>query len=208
MLTTPQKNLRFYLALAALASLVIFFIILPQKKIYNAKHVAIQGTYLIKPLPVPDFNLTTNQNTTFTKANLKGRWSFLFFGFTRCNMVCPVTMHALKDAYQALETTLPKDQLPQVVFISIDPDNDNTQTLNQYVTAFNPAFIGARTNAEQTATLEKQFHITSIKTNANLSHSSDVILVNPQANIQAYFSFPVQADRLIQAYKLIINKPA
>ncbi|HEU5281531.1 MAG TPA: SCO family protein [Gammaproteobacteria bacterium] len=206
MLTTPQKNLCFYLALAAFTGWVVYFIILPQKEIYDKNHVNIKGTYLIKPLPAPDFILTTNQKTTFTKANLKGRWSLVFFGFTQCNMVCPVTMHALKDIYLSLQKTLPAKQLPQVILISVDPDHDNLNTLNQYVTSFNPAFIGARTNPENTKTLEKQFHITAMKTGTTINHSSDVMLINPQAEIQAYFSFPLQTDATIQAYKVIINK--
>lgn len=205
MLSVLKKNI-FYLVLAIASGFIIFFILLPQKRIYDANHVDIKGIYLIKPLPTPHFTLTTNHGQTFTQNNLKGRWSFLFFGFTRCNMVCPITMHALKDTYQSL-TTLPKNQRPQVIFISIDPENDNLNTLNQYVTAFNPSFIGARTNQANTKALEKQFHLTSFKTNATITHSADVILINPRAEIQAYFSFPLQPENVVQAYKKIINKP-
>ncbi len=205
MLTTLKKN-SFYLALAIASCLIIFFVILPQKRIYDANHVDIKGIYLIKPLPTPNFTLTTNRGQTLTQNNLKGRWSFLFFGFTQCNMVCPITMHALKEAYQTL-ATLPENQRPQVIFISIDPENDNINTLNKYVTSFNPNFIGASTSKANTTALEKQFHITSFKADATISHSADVILINPRAEIQAYFSFPLQPKNVIEAYKKIINKP-
>ncbi len=191
-----------------------FFIIRPQQDYYYAHYVKINGIYLLKPLEISNFELIDNHSTTFTKNNLKGHWTLLFFGFTHCSVVCPTTMARLNETYKILEKTLPNKQLPQIVFISIDPDHDSIDRLNQYVASFNPHFISAKTTIEKTAALEKQFHATSTKIleenqEPNLdtiTHSSEIILVNPEANIQAYFYYPPQSDRLAEDYHAILKK--
>lgn len=206
MLGCLSRKIVFYFAFLIACLLFIVFVLLPQKKIYDANHIDIPGIYLIKPLPVPSFTLTDNHGKSLTQNNLKGHWSFLFFGFTRCNSVCPVTMHALKEIYESLAATLPAEQRPQIIFISVDPEHDSIKTLNTYVTAFHPTFKGARTNPEETTRLEKAFHITALKSDNNINHSSDVLLINPKAEIQAYFSYPLKAKPVIQAYNTIIKR--
>jgi protein SCO1/2 len=86
------------------------------------------GTYLENPRAVNEFSLTGTDNKTFNNANLQGRWTLVFFGFTNCGYVCPTTMAELGKMYRILQNKSVKD-LPRVVMISIDPERDNIEKL-------------------------------------------------------------------------------
>lgn len=162
---------------------------------------------------INDFHFTDNSGKIFSKENLKGHWSLVFFGFTNCAMVCPTTMAALNGMYQSLQKKLPRNELPQIVFISIDPERDTVERLNEFIHAYNSHFIGARADRTETEILMKQLHIVSAKMQADgktndrymLDHTSDIFVFNPDAKLQALLSYPHQAEQLIKNYKSIIQ---
>lgn len=193
--------------------LIAYFIIVrPQQKYYEAHHVNINGIYLLKPITINNFELIDNHNHSFTKDNLKNHWTLLFFGFTHCSLICPVTLSALNQMYELLQKTIPNQYLPQVVFISVDPERDTIERLNQYITSFNTHFIGASTTMEKTVALEKELHITATVVQSNdsngtqytINHSTAILLINPSAKIQAYFSYPPEPKQMAKDYYAII----
>jgi protein SCO1 len=211
----PQNRYRLPLVLGALLiiSLVVYFVMIrPQQKYYENHSVKIHGIFFLKPVSVSPFTLIDNHHHEFNQENLRHRWSFVFFGFTRCTKVCPMTLDALNKMYQLLQKKLPASELPQIVFITVDPENDTIAKLNEYVSAFNSRFLGARTTIEKTAALEKLFFVTATKISDpgknqySFNHSTEIILVNPDAQIQAYFSFPPQPLQLAEDYFAILKK--
>jgi len=92
--------------------------------------------------PFPDayqFNLEDSHGETFRMADQKGRVVLLFFGYTQCPDVCPTTLSDFKKIYSTLG-----DQSDQVsmVFVSVDPERDTKESVQEYVSAFHPDFIG------------------------------------------------------------------
>lgn len=189
-----------------------FYILRPEQQYYYAHYVKIHGVYLLKPIEIKDFLLRDTQGKGFTKENLKGHWTMMYFGFTHCDMVCPATMGKLNKMYMILQKTIAKKDLPQVVFISIDPERDSLKKIYDYVSAFNSHFIGIKGSMESTIAIERDLHIvTSEQTNAQdnnytLNHSAEILLVNPSAEIQAYFSYPQQPDYMAKDYQSILNR--
>lgn len=180
---------------------------------YASSKKNIDGILLNKSKSIANFQMMDNQSHAFTKENLKGHWTMMFFGFTHCGYVCPTTMSALGKMYQILEKQLPNNQLPQVVMVSVDPERDSVKIMDKYVRSFNSHFVGVRGNIDQTNALQDQLHITATKMQAGgpnkdsytINHSAEIIVFNPNAEIQAYFSFPHQAERMAQDYKSIIG---
>jgi protein SCO1/2 len=104
-----------------------------------------------------DFALPDPTGKVRTMADFKGKVVVLFFGYTHCPDVCPTTMAELAQAMQQLG---PDAQRVQVLFATLDPQRDTPQLLGQYVTAFNPTFIGLRpASDEQLAKFAKDFRI-------------------------------------------------
>lgn len=194
-----------------IAAIEIYFGFLQNHEVAN--NVKIDGVFLAQTKEMDDFHLTASNGKPFTKESLKGHWTMMFFGFTNCGMVCPTTMAALNDMYKKLEKDLPKEQMPQVVMVSVDPDRDSLQKMKEYVTTFNPNFLGARAEITETVALEKQLHIAAAKMQVDgqgkneytINHSAEVLLFNPKGQLQAYLSYPHQAEQMAKDYKLIIQ---
>jgi protein SCO1 len=205
---------RLVLGLVIVLGLFVYFIVIrPQQTYYYAHHVKINGIYLLKPIRISDFELIDHHGIRFSKDNLKNHWSLLFFGFSHCDSICPNTLIVLNDMYLLLKNNMPENKLPQVVFISVDPERDTITQLNKFMRAYNSHFIAARTTPEKTDALEKELHVISekIKIDGNknqysINHSGDILLINPKAEIQAYFSYPQQANKLANDYDAILKK--
>jgi protein SCO1/2 len=206
---SPLHNFSFiFLGIVLIMAFLYYTAVLkPQKEFYDQHHVPIHGTYLIKSIELPEFTLKDQYENNFTKQQFLKHWTLLYFGFTHCESICPTTMHVITQSYNIIKNKVSKEQLPQVVFITIDPERDTPQKLTQYLSRFNPNFIGLRGSAEQTSSLEKQLHIPVSKDQANnWSHGMDILLINPDAKIQAYFHFPHKPSRLANEYQQITEQ--
>lgn len=220
MANTEGKNKNSKIMLILLLDVVIisalifyFGIIRPAQKGAEKAAIKIDGVFFSQPTEISDFNLTDNHGRAFTRENLKGHWTMMFFGFTNCAMVCPTTLDSLNKMYHQMQKEMPANQLPQIAFISVDPDRDTIEKINDYVTGFNTHFIGARAEIPETIALEKQLHIVAAKMNVDyqgenhytINHSAEILLFNPQAKLQAYFSYPHEPEQMVKDYKLILT---
>lgn len=88
-----------------------------------------------------DFALPDASGKVRTLADFKGKVVVLFFGYLHCPDVCPTTMAELAQAMQQLGDDAKR---VQVLFVTLDPQRDTAPLLAQYVSAFNPAFVGLR----------------------------------------------------------------
>ncbi len=176
------------------------------------KNVQIDGTWLPEAKSISDFSFTDNKGQAFTQSDLTGHWSFVFFGFTNCGYVCPTTMAELAKMYKTLEKELPAKEMPQIIMVSVDPARDSVERMNSYVTAFDPHFIGLRASAEKTLPVEKELHIVAVKMQQEqstkdqytINHSAEIMLFNPQGQLQAYLSFPHTAEQMVKDYKAVL----
>ncbi|KTD63738.1 SCO1/SenC family transporter protein [Legionella santicrucis] len=166
----------------------------------NTANIQIHGVYLPHALALNDFKLIDTQQQLLTQKRLIGHWSLLYFGFTSCQSICPTTLSQLNKLYQQIPTT----KRPMVIFISVDPKNDTINKIKTFVHAFNPAFIGARTNIDEVLHLQKILHLNTNSQNP-LNHSMDLVLINPQGQIQAYFSYPQTVEHMLEDYLSILK---
>lgn len=183
-------------ALAGIAGLVAASLLLKSRTIELSA-----GTLLPEPRAIPEFTLDGADGQAFTKARFEGRWSLIFVGFTHCPDVCPNTLGILKSVRRQLDTQ--KKDL-QVVFVSVDPERDDVQTLARYVQYFDPAFLGATGPTAQLDKLGSALGFVYMKAPGktpetyNIDHSSALILVNPQARLAGYFTPPLKVEALVK----------
>jgi protein SCO1/2 len=158
------------------------------------------STILDNPISLNEFNLTADDGTEFNVAALKNKWSLLFFGYTHCPDVCPLTLHQLGQARKALSKS--SDVLPNIIMISVDPDRDTTDILHKYVSSFSQPIIGATGLASEIDKLTSQLGI-FYKTNKeegenySVSHSAAVVMINKNAEFHAVFSAPHSTEHFI-----------
>ena len=101
-------------------------------------------TYIALPdrKPLPVVILEQAGKGQVSTATFKGKWHMLLFGYTFCPDVCPVELSTLHHMMDDLRQRLPAEQLPQIVFVSVDPERDTADRLAQYVKHFDADFIG------------------------------------------------------------------
>ncbi len=168
-------------------------------------------TLLPSPKAISTFNLTDDNSKPFTNDSLKGHWTLMTFGFSHCTDVCPLTLTELNKMYNQLKSQYPSDQLPQVVFVSVDPERDHTNVLHNYVTNFNPNFIGATGLKDDLNTFVKDLGVFYSKKPSNdpntygMDHSSQIYLFNPDGNWIGILTFPFQSDQLVKTYQNLLH---
>ncbi|MGD9843690.1 MAG: SCO family protein [Steroidobacteraceae bacterium] len=169
------------------------------------------GTLLPSTKELPEFQLVDNHGQAYTRTQLAGHWSVVFFGFTNCPDVCPTTLSTLAQVDKAL-VDLPTTQRPQFVFVSVDPKRDTPQQMNNYVSFFNPAFVGLTGEQTQIDLLTKTMGVpvaihNQDNGNYSVDHSAVVFLLDPQARMAAVFSPPHAAQALVDDVRKVVQRP-
>jgi protein SCO1 len=173
-----------------------------------------QGTFLLPtPREIAPFSLVDQSGVEFDNARLKGHWSLLFFGFTSCPDVCPVTLAALAQVEQKLVDAGRQDLLGQlnVYFVSVDPERDDAAVIAKYVDAFSPRFTGVTGSRESLADFAQQLNVAFMKVpDANggyvIDHTGNIVIVDPKGRYAGFMKLPHQADRILMAYKSIARR--
>jgi protein SCO1/2 len=161
------------------------------------------------PKPLMAFALTDDGNRVFDLASLKGKWSFLFFGFTHCPDVCPTTLAVLARARDNIAKSTVGAENIQFVFISVDPNRDTASKLRQYVEYFDTTFVGVTGDNAQIGNLTGQLGatyqvaITPGVENYPVYHSTAVFLVDPRARYHAVFTPPHDAEAISKRFKVV-----
>lgn len=152
---------------------------------------------------IEPFELSTARGEPFTEADLKGRWSLILFGFTNCPDICPDTLSQLASAMQSLEL-MRRETLPQVIFVSVDPERDRGETLEDYVTWFNPDFRAVTADDDRLRQLTGQLSVVYYRDEADpdsgaytVDHSGMVIIVDPEGRFYGRFAQPFDTDDLV-----------
>lgn len=172
----------------------------------------IEGLLWPQVKTLKDFALLDHQGQPFTLANFKGKWSLVFFGYTRCPDVCPTTLQVLQGVKKQLETHTAIAASTQFVFISVDGQRDAPAVLASYVKFFDPAFIGAMGMEEQIQSLTQQIGTVYMqipdpnnKENYLIDHSASVFLIDPLGKMIGLFSAPHAVDTITTRYLAMRN---
>lgn len=129
---------------------------------------------------LPDLQFTmvrARDHKLVTAADYRGKVTLLYFGYTFCPDVCPMT---LSNIAQILKRLGPSASDVRVLFVTVDPDRDTLETLEQYTEAFGPQVDGLRGNADQLAALAKRYRVAySVDPNGadgsyDVTHSSGI----------------------------------
>ncbi|HLB41474.1 MAG TPA: SCO family protein [Gammaproteobacteria bacterium] len=165
-----------------------------------------QGMVFSVARPIKSFQLSTSESKLLTEQNFRHHWTLLFFGFTHCTNVCPVTLNMLKNAYEKLHLIYPN---LQIILISLDPERDHLQTLSHYTHSFHPDFIGATGQIQEIHKLQSQLGIFSARdhdgTAYQIQHTSSILLINPQGKWAGLFKYGMNSEQFSKAFIDSIN---
>ncbi len=213
--SSSQKLVIILLALTALAAGVLLSQSLkkPDNVVNNSlAQTKIPGLLWPNPKQITPFQLINQNAKTFDLESLKGHWSMIFFGYIHCPDICPTTMTLMNSIVNELSEE--KQPTPQIIFVTVDPERDTQKHLAEYVTYFNPVFIGLTGSEENIAGLTKQIGILSMKISNKdstdeseylMDHSASILLIGPKARLIGIFSAPHSKADIKQRYLAIRN---
>jgi len=174
------------LALGAVASYMVSRPVAPE----------IDGLLWPQSKALVEFSLDDHHRKSFTLANMTGAWTLLFFGYTHCPDVCPVTLSVLKSAVAQMAAADTGVAPPRVVFVSVDPARDNLAHLAAYVSHFSPDFLGVTGSEEKLMAFARQLGVLYLRAEADaggdylVDHTAAVFLIDPRGHLVALFHAP------------------
>ncbi len=157
-----------------------------------------------RALPTTEF---VDQNgNPFSSTELTNRFTLMFFGFTHCPDICPISMAVLAQAGRQLtESRVP---IPRVVLVSVDPARDTPEQLRSYLAGFDPDFIGLTAAEDELEPLRRDLGVSVMKQSLGgaqytMTHNPQVYVISPRGDVIATISSAESAEAVVRDYQRI-----
>jgi protein SCO1 len=157
--------------------LILFlFILLPVILSIQEKKEDIVASYVGSDFVLKDVN-----NEPITEKSFQGPLTAVFFGFTNCPDVCPLTLANIDQVMEKLDKD--ENEKLKVFFVSIDPERDNSQIIKEYLSSFKNKIYGITGDPEKIFLLSRSWGVLSEKIFNDdgsylINHSSSILLLN------------------------------
>jgi protein SCO1/2 len=155
-----------------------------------------------------DFRLIDHTGQPRTLADFKDKAVVLFFGYTNCPDMCPMTMYKLATAMEKLG----KDaERVQVLFVTLDPKRDTPEIIRNYASAFHPTFIGVYGDEQTTQETAKEFKIfyQHQKPDENgfytVDHMGPSFVFDPQGRLRLFIADQHSADMIAEDLRTLLK---
>ena len=175
-----------------------------------SKPESFRGTIYAEPYPAaPEIELARAAGTDFRLSEMRGKVVALFFGYTSCPDICPTTMAEFK---QALEGLGPKADQVQVLFVTVDPQRDTPERLQEYVDHFNPDFIGLSGAEPELAKVWNSYGVFRQVVDGTsaagylVDHTARVTLIDQQGNLRLSFPFDTPVEDVVHDLNLLLEE--
>lgn len=177
----------FILGIAILVGLGIVYATMTYARAYTY-----QGSLIEPPVPAPDFELVNQNSQTYRLSEQRGKVVLIFFGYTHCPDVCPVTLTDYKEIKSKLG-----DQSKDVkfLFITADPERDTPEQLKNYLKNFDPDFIGLTQVRDLLEPVWKGYGVYTSKVDSGdpdnylVDHSARTYIIDKNGNLRLTYLF-------------------
>lgn len=191
-----KKSTALYLIPLLLAAALAGYMV--SRQLARGTPELVSGTVMQMPRAVPEFTLTDQVGMSFDNQRLTGQPSLVFFGFTHCPDICPTTLSLMTQLVR--EPALAK---LRPVFITVDPERDDTRALGLYVNAFGGNITGLRGEEPALAPLLQGLGVAHEKLplpggGYTVDHSSALYYLNDRGHWTAVFTPPFDYPGLRQ----------
>lgn len=156
------------------------------------------------------FRLRTPDGATVTEETYRGKWLLVYFGYTFCPNSCPT---ALMDISLVLAQLGGEANALQPLFITVDPQRDRPEVLQQYTRSFDPRIIGLSGDPQQIADAAQAYgayytlHKTGPRTEDYLiDHSSYIYLMDPDGRFVHAFDADTPPDHIAQQVRELMRQ--
>ena len=154
-----------------------------------------------------ELSLTDHNGKPRTLADFRGKVVTVFFGFTHCPDVCPTTLAEMAQVMKALGPDAGK---VQVLFVTVDPERDTPQVLQQYVPSFDPSFLGLYGDLDATARAAKEFKVFYQKQPAknggySVDHSAGTYVLDRDGRLRLFAQYGQGSAPLVHDIRILLD---
>ena len=181
-----MKSYGVWLALGLLAGLlVVGGLVLTRPYAYN-------GSMIDPPVPAPDFTLQQAGGGEYRLSDQRGKLVVMFFGYTTCPDVCPATLAEMKQVRASL---MDKDEQVEYVFVTVDPERDTPERMQQYLAGFDSTFVGLSAPLADLEPVYAGYGVFRAVQEGNsaagylVDHTSRVYVIDAQGGLRLTYTF-------------------
>ena len=202
-----KRNVIFILLiLFGITGLFTYFQSLPS--LLEKKPSLITGKILVRPMEIDNFELIDQNNEAFNKKSLEGGWTVLFFGYTNCPDVCPTTIYKLAEIKNGIKEDLPSANF-NTVLVTLDPDRDSTERLDEYIGYFDETMLGVTGTYENiqsfTSSLSVFYQRINKEEGYDFNHTASIFVFDKDGSLFATMSPANTVGELESDFFTILN---
>lgn len=155
------------------------------------------------------FALTDHHGNAITDQTWPEQYKLIFFGFTHCPDICPTELSKLTHVLEKLPQNI-VDKI-QPLFITVDPERDDVETMGAYVELFHPKIVGLTGTRPEIDQVVKDFRVYAAKQPSDdpdyymVDHSAFLYLFKPDMTLVDVFSFDTTSDDIAQQLPALIQ---
>ena len=169
-----------------------------------------RGTEVYPVQLAPEITLTDHAGKAFNLEEQKGNVVIIFFGFTHCPDVCPMPMTRLKKVSEGLGSAVTG---VRIVFITVDPNRDQPENLQNYLDIYNDDFIGLRGKQKDLEAVYTSYGIyhnsdTDDESSGSylINHTNSVFVIDKQGNWRLNFIDTASVEDIIHDVNILLNE--
>ena len=147
--------------------------------LYIDRGAALSGSVIEPPWPAPEIRLADHNGQPFSLSQQRGKVVLLYFGYVNCPDECPLTMAHLKVA---LDTLGDGADRAQVIMVSTDPDRDTPEALRDFMSRFDPSFLGLTGTQTELALAWKDYGVAV--EHGGETHSTYLYVIDPSGVVR------------------------
>lgn len=163
-----------------------------------------------EPVTLSAFSLEDHNGRAYDNDSLIGKWSLLFFGFTSCPDICPLTLNELSRFYSSEESSAWRTDT-DIVMVSVDPFRDTGEKLRDYMNSFHADFTGVTGEYQDIADFARQLFVAHSEPPADagsqndylIDHSGNILIINPEGKYHGFMEASIKADNIGLTYSSI-----
>jgi protein SCO1/2 len=168
-----------------------------------------QGVLIDPPAPAADFELLDQNGAPFRLSEQRGKVTLIFFGYTHCPDVCPVTLSEFKRVKERLG-----DKASQVrfVFITVDPERDTPERVAAYVANFDPSFIGLSGDRLELEPIWKAYGVYQERREVGsaagylVDHTARTYAIDKQGHWRLNYPFGMEVEKILADVQHLIKE--
>jgi cytochrome oxidase Cu insertion factor (SCO1/SenC/PrrC family) len=150
------------------------------------------------------FRLTAQDGQRITEKDFAGKWMLVYFGYTFCPDVCPMTLTTMTQAIDELPEDVGEGIVP--VFITVDPKRDTVSQLAEYAPLFHDRLIALTGTDAEIKAAARAYKVYFSKSTAGsagesdylMDHSGFVYLIGPDGRYRAHFSHTTPFEEMVR----------